>query len=62
MLFRKPGTLCPVLLPLSLLLGAWTMGRLALACLSLQENAIGDEGMGALSTALKFNTTLAHLQ
>uniref|UniRef100_A0A8D0FAP1 NLR family CARD domain containing 3 n=1 Tax=Strix occidentalis caurina TaxID=311401 RepID=A0A8D0FAP1_STROC len=33
-------------------------------CLSLQENAIGDEGMAALSAALKVNTTLAdlHLQ
>jgi len=34
----------------------------ALACLSLQENAIGDEGMAALSAALKVNTTLADLQ
>ncbi|KAJ7401634.1 Protein NLRC3 [Pitangus sulphuratus] len=36
----------------------------ALGCLSLQENAIGDEGMAALSIALKVNTTLAdlHLQ
>ncbi|KFP42030.1 Protein NLRC3, partial [Chlamydotis macqueenii] len=36
----------------------------ALLCLSLQENAIGDEGMAALSAALKVNTTLAdlHLQ
>lgn len=34
----------------------------ALACLSLQENAIGDEGMVALSAALKVNTTLVDLQ
>uniref|UniRef100_A0A672TS40 NLR family CARD domain containing 3 n=1 Tax=Strigops habroptila TaxID=2489341 RepID=A0A672TS40_STRHB len=39
----------------------WLGLKLALACLSLQENAIGDEGMAALSTALKVNTTLAHL-
>lgn len=32
------------------------------ACLSLQENAIGDEGMAALAAALKVNTTLADLQ
>lgn len=31
-------------------------------CHSLQENAIGDEGMAALSAALKVNTTLADLQ
>uniref|UniRef100_A0A8B9G552 NLR family CARD domain containing 3 n=1 Tax=Amazona collaria TaxID=241587 RepID=A0A8B9G552_9PSIT len=39
----------------------WLGLKLALACVSLQENAIGDKGMAALSAALKFNTTLAHL-
>lgn len=47
-------------MPVSLLLGAGADA--GFPCLSLQENAIGDEGMAALSTALKVNTTLADLQ
>lgn len=46
--------------PLPWVPGPWA--HTALACLSLQENAIGDEGMAALSTALKVNTTLSDLQ
>lgn len=53
-----PCALCPS--PCSWVPGLWADA--ALACLSLQENAIGDEGMVALSAALKVNTTLADLQ
>lgn len=49
-------------MPVSLLLGAWAGADAGFPCLSLQENAIGDEGMAALSAALKVNTTLADLQ
>lgn len=51
----------PVLGALSLLL-APSHRHTQHFCPSLQENAIGDEGMAALSAALKVNTTLADLQ
>lgn len=60
------GTPCPVLGALRCPSPcSWVLGLGADAgfpCLSLQENAIGDEGMAALSAALKVNTTLADLQ
>lgn len=55
------GMLGPVLGALSLLL-APSHRHTQHFCPSLQENAIGDEGMAALSAALKVNTTLADLQ